>query len=70
MQEKTKGAANRHGMKLINVKDEARHLVDSLPENAMHEIYVGQTVEQGLADRAAGRMVSVTNVRAQFGLPQ
>ena len=41
-------------------KDEAHQLVDNLPENStrndlMHEIYVRQIIEEGLADSRAGR---------------
>jgi hypothetical protein len=34
----------------------------------MHEIYVRQAVESGLADSRAGRTTSVETVRAEFGL--
>jgi predicted transcriptional regulator len=56
-----------------NVKQEARRLVDNLPENAtwddlMYEIYVRQAIEAGLADSEAGRTLDVKEVRAKFGL--
>ena len=62
-------------MDAVNVKEEARKLVDSLPENStwddlMHEIYVRQAIEAGLADSEAGRVKSVEQVRKDFGLPQ
>ena len=46
-----------------NIKPDAHRLVDGLPDTAswddlMYEIYVRQTIEAGLADAAAGRMVS------------
>ena len=52
-------------------KDEAHSLVDKLPDNAtwddlMHEIYVRQAIEQGLADSKAGRTNSVKEVRAKY----
>jgi predicted transcriptional regulator len=60
-------------MPATGVKDEARKLVDSLPDNAtwedlMYEIYVRQSVEEGLADADAGRVISVEDLRESFGL--
>jgi predicted transcriptional regulator len=57
----------------LGVKDKARKLVDSLPEGStwddlMHEIYVRQSVEAGLADAAAGRVATVEQVRERYGL--
>jgi predicted transcriptional regulator len=56
-----------------SIKDQARELVDRLPENStwddlMHEIYVRQAIDAGLADSQAGRTVDVEDVRAEFGL--
>ncbi len=56
-----------------SMKEEARRLVEKLPENStwedlVHEIYVRQTVEAGLADSQAGRMTDVEQVRSSFGL--
>ena len=61
-------------MERPNVKQEAQHLVDSLPDNAtwddlMYTIYVRQAVEAGLEDSDAGRVLDVGEVRAKFGLP-
>jgi predicted transcriptional regulator len=61
-------------MEMPNVKQEAQHLVDSLPDNAtwddlMYIIYVRQAVESGLEDSDAGRVLDVGEVRARFGLP-
>ena len=58
-----------------SIKDQARELVDKLPENStwddlMHEIYVRQAIESGLADSQAGRTTDVGEVRAEFGLPK
>jgi len=58
-----------------SVKDEARKLVDGLPEQAtwddlMYAIYVRQSVEAGLADSQAGKVVSVEEVRKRFGLSE
>jgi predicted transcriptional regulator len=62
-------------MEILSVKEEARKLVEALPENStwddlMHEIYVRQAIEAGLADSQAGRVASVEQVRKKFGLPQ
>ena len=61
-------------MPTTNVKEEARRLVDSLPDDAtwddlMHQIYVRQTIEAGLEDSKAGRTVYVKDVRSKLGLP-
>ncbi len=60
-------------MEEINIKDEARRLVDKLPEDStwddlMHEIYIRQAIESGLADSKAGRTTDVGQVRKKFGL--
>lgn len=57
-----------------SIKEEARRLVESLPndstwEDLMYKIYVRQTVEAGLADSEAGRVTDVEEVRKEFGLP-
>jgi hypothetical protein len=62
-------------MSSSNVKQEARRLVDNLPENAtwddlMYEIYVRQAIEAGLADSEAERTLDVKEVRAKFGFSQ
>lgn len=62
-------------MKIRSIKEEARALIDKLPENStwddlMYEIYVRQAVEAGLADSELGRVISVEQVRKKFGLPE
>ena len=62
-------------MKPTNIKEAARQLLDNLPENStwedlMHEIYVRQAIEAGLADSETGQLTRVEDVRKQFGLPQ
>ena len=57
-----------------NIKEEARKIVDSLPddstwEDLMYHIYVREAVEKGLADAEAGRVTDVKKVREEFGLP-
>ena len=56
-------------------KQQAHQLVDNMPEKAtwddlMHEIYVRELIEQGLADSKAGRTKDVQEIRTSFGLPQ
>jgi hypothetical protein len=56
-------------------KEEAHSLVDRLPKSAtwddlMHEIYVRETIEHGLADSRAGRTKDGREVRAKYGLPE
>lgn len=67
--------ANCKCMERLNIKEEARKLVEKLPENCtwddlMYEIYVRQVIESGLGDSEAGRVTSVQEVRAKFGLPE
>ena len=62
-------------MSTSNIKQEALHLVQNLPENAtwddlMYKIYVRQAIEAGLEDSKAGRTMDVKEVRAKFGLSQ
>lgn len=57
-----------------NIKEEARRLIESLPddstwEDLMYQIYVREAVEKGLADAEAGRVTDVKKVREEFGLP-
>jgi predicted transcriptional regulator len=61
-------------MSTPNIKEEARRLVETLPddstwEDLMYQIYVRETVESGLADADAGRVTEVAKVREEFGLP-
>jgi len=58
---------------MVSIKEEARRLLDRLPEDAtwddlMHEIYVRKAIEAGRADSRADRAVPVDEVRGQFGL--
>ena len=57
-----------------DVKEQARQLVEELPEGAtwddlMYKIYVRQAIEAGLSGSDAGRTQDVKAVRARFGLP-
>ena len=58
-----------------NVKEEARKLVENLPDDVtwddlMYQIYVRQTIEAGLADSEGGRVIEVEDVRKRFGLAE
>ncbi len=60
-------------MSTQNIKEEAKRLIEKLPEDMswddlMHEIYVRQSIEAGLADSEAGRLTDVAEVRSKFGL--
>lgn len=62
-------------MDATSVKDEARRLVETLPEGStwedlMHWIYVRQAIEAGLEDSEAGRITDVGEVRSRFNLPR
>lgn len=58
-----------------NIKPEARRLVDNLPDSATwddlaYEVYVRQSVEAGLADADAGRVLghdeALARIRARI----
>jgi predicted transcriptional regulator len=60
-------------MPAATVKDEARKIVDGLPEDAtweelIYRLYVREAIEQGLRDADAGRTVDTATVRAELGL--
>ena len=60
-------------MATANIKEEARKLIEKMADDStwddlMHEIYVRQAIESGLADSQAGRTTGVETVRADFGL--
>lgn len=62
-------------MSTIVSKEEAHKLIDQLPANAtwddlMHEIYVREAIEKGLADSKAGRTKDVTEIRNKYGFPE
>ena len=59
----------------VDLKEEAKRLIDAMPrlsswDDLMHEIYVRQTIEAGLADSEAGRTQPVEAVRERFNLPR
>lgn len=56
-------------------RDQAHKLVDKMPKDSswddlMHEIYVREVIEQGLADSKADRTKDVRDVRKKYGLPE
>ena len=56
-----------------NIKDEARRIVDQLPNNAtwqdlMYQIYVRERMEAGLRDLEAGNWVTTEELRKDLGL--
>lgn len=62
-------------METSDIREEARKLVDSLApgstwEDLIHQIYVREAIEAGMADSEAGRTADVATVRAQYGLPK
>jgi predicted transcriptional regulator len=55
-------------MKSLSVKEEARRLIERLPDSATwddleYEIYVRRAIESGLADSEAGNVQSTSEVR-------
>lgn len=57
------------------MKEQAHKLIDKMPENStwddlIHEIYVREVIERGLADSEAGRTKDVREVRQKYGLPE
>jgi hypothetical protein len=64
--------AGNISMQTENIKDQARRIVDDLPENAtredvMYRIYVRQAVDAGIKDSDEGRTIDVKEVRKRFG---
>ena len=62
-------------MSTVNVKEEAQRLIEKLPDDMtwddlMHEIYVRQAIEAGLADSREGKVSSIEDVRSRLGLTQ
>jgi len=62
-------------MQTEGIKEQARRLLDSLPDSAtwedlIYQIYVRQAVETGIRDSDQGKTVDVKEVRRRFGLPE
>ena len=62
-------------MSTMIIKEEAHNIIDRMPVDAtwddlIHEIYVREVIELGLADSKAGRTKDVKEIRAKYGLPE
>lgn len=62
-------------MTTATIRDEAKRIVDQMADDAtwddlLYEIYVRQSVEAGLADIQAGRLLTTEEVKQKLGLPQ
>ena len=60
-------------MSTSTVKEEARRLIDRLPDDAtwediQYEVYVRQAIDAGLKDSQEGRTVPLAEARRRFGL--
>lgn len=54
-------------MEKLNIKEEARKLIDQLPENCtwdylMYKIYVRQVIDAGLGDSDVGRVMTLEDL--------
>lgn len=61
-------------MPTASVRDEAQKIVDQMADDAtwddlLYQIYVRQSVEAGLEDIRAGRLLTSDEVREKLGLP-
>jgi predicted transcriptional regulator len=61
-------------MAATSIKEEARKIIDGMPEDAtwedvIYRLYVREAIEAGIADADAGRIMDVSEVRAEYGLP-
>jgi predicted transcriptional regulator len=59
----------------MSVKEQARMLVESLPEDStwedlMREIYIHESIQHGLEDSRAGRTKTSEEIRARFQIPK
>jgi hypothetical protein len=62
-------------MQTEGIKEQARRLLDDLPDSAtwedlIYQIYVRQAVEAGIRDSDQDRTIDVKEVRRRFGLPE
>lgn len=60
-------------MAITTIKDEARRLIEGLPDDAtwedlQYQIYFRQAVDAGLKDSQEGRVISLEEARRRFGL--
>jgi predicted transcriptional regulator len=59
---------------IVPVKDEARRLIDSLPDDATWEditrmVFERQMIEEGIADLDAGRVWTSDQIREKLAIP-
>jgi len=59
----------------LNIKEEAKRLIDRLPDtitwdDLIYEIYVRESIEQGLKQSESGELVEVEKIREKYGLPK
>jgi predicted transcriptional regulator len=59
----------------MSVKEQARMLVEALPEEStwedlMQEIYVHESIQRGLEDGRAGRTRTSEEIRSRFQIPK
>jgi len=62
-------------MPALMIKEDAYKIVDQLPKTAtwddlMHEIYVREAIERGVADSKARRTKDVSVIREKYSLSQ
>ncbi len=62
-------------MQTEGIKEQARRLLENLPDSAtwedlIYQIYVRQAIEAGMRDSNQGKTVDVKEVRRRFGLPE
>lgn len=60
-------------MSSITIKNEAKSIIDKMPDDftwddLMHEIYVRQTIEDGLKDSETGKTKDVKEIREKYGI--
>jgi hypothetical protein len=58
-----------------SLKQQAHELIDRLPDTAtwddvVYEVAVRRSIERGIADADAGRLIEVGELRKEFGLPE
>lgn len=56
-----------------SIKEEAKRIIDTLPddsswEDIMHQIYIRQTIEEGLKDIEEGRTIDVNELQAKYSI--
>jgi predicted transcriptional regulator len=56
------------------LKEQAHKIVDALPDDAtwedlIYRLYVREAIEAGIQDAEMGRVIDVSEVRAEYGLP-